>query len=158
LRDIKGIIFDFINQLYFNHIMGKLNTHFYDGKLNPRFLEIQKSIPNPLPLEQTYREIKALINTTFTDQPQRKKQALAIIKRLKNDRGKVANHDQKNKIHVDQLLPLVWTQVKEYDATAKLLFLEQLIEIRGGMCPQGRTTRLIQMIELPPDDQSNNDS
>lgn len=125
--------------------MRKLNTHFYDGQLNPRFLEIQKAIPNPLSLDQTFQEIINLINQ---QKPKQKQQATRIIQRLKADRGKPANHDQKNQIHVDQLLPLVWTRVKEYDHTGQSLFIEQLIEIQGGMCPQGRTARLLQMVEL----------
>jgi len=127
--------------------MGKLNTHFYDGHLQPRYQEIINAIPNPIPLETTYQEISDLIRTLHTS-PRTKHRAHQILNIIKNDRGKPANYDPKNQIHVDQLLPLVWTKVKEYDDSAKKLFVEQLGEIQGGLCPQGRTTRLIQMVEL----------
>ena len=129
--------------------MRKLNTHFYDGQLHPRFVEIQTIIKNPLSLDQTYKEIALLIDNKLKQKPKQRQQAMMILQRLQTDRGKSANHDQKNHIHVDQLLPLVWTCVKEYDESGQSLFLEQLIEIQGGMCPQGRTARLLQMVELP---------
>ena len=127
--------------------MRKLNTHFYDGQLHPRFLEIQSAILNPLSLDQSYVEIIQLIDTTLENTS--KQQATKIIQQLKTDRGKPANYDSKNQIHLDLLLPLVWTCVKEYDFSGKSLFLEQLIEMKGGMCPQGRVARLLQMVELP---------
>jgi hypothetical protein len=129
--------------------MRKLNTHFYDGQLQPRYQEIVNAITNPIPLETTYQEISVLIKTLPTS-PKTKQRAHQIINILKTDSGKPANFDSRNQIHVDQLLPLVWTRVKEYDDSAKRIFIEQLAEIQGGLCPQGRTTRLIQMVELQP--------
>lgn len=127
--------------------MRKLNTHFYDGQLHDLYQQIISLTPTPVSLETAYQEIIILINTLESAKVrQQTHQVLAI---LKNDRNKSANYDTANRINVDHLLPLVWTKVREYDTSAKLLFLEQLREMRGGLCAQGRTTRLIQMIEIP---------
>jgi hypothetical protein len=136
--------------------MNKLNTHFYDGKLKERYQEIQASIPQSeeLPtLEVCYKEIFQLIR----EQKAKKGQTAAgVLNKLKSQTGNPANHDTRSNIRVDDLLPLVWYHVRGYDQSAKRLFVEQIAEMRGGMCPQGRVTRLIQMVELLSPPKKNN--
>lgn len=127
--------------------MRKLDTHFYDGQLHDLYQQIISLTPTPISLETAYQEIAELINTSLS--PTTRQQTHQVLNILKNDRDKSANYDTANRINVDHLLPLVWTKVREYDTSGKLLFLEQLREMRGGLCAQGRTTRLIQMVEIP---------
>ncbi len=123
--------------------MKKLNTHYYDGKLHPRFIQLQESLKNTkLPtLNQCFIEINQLINSSKLSKSQ-KKIAINMLNKLKSKQG---NYDQKNNIHVHQLLPLIWSKVKNYDQSAQSIFLEQLIDINNGQCPQGRVARLIQL-------------
>jgi len=124
--------------------MKKLNTHFYDGQLTQRYNEIKKMLDKEcLTLNQCFNEIEELIEKSNLPLNQIKI-ANFMLNLLKNKNG---NYDSANKIHVHDLLPYVWTKVRDYDDSGKQLFLEQLIDIRGGTCPQGRVARLIQLVE-----------
>jgi hypothetical protein len=130
--------------------MKKLNTHHYDGQLYTLYQEIEGMVKDPIPsLETTYQEISELINTLLADNKKSRKETHNILNILRTSTGTPANYDSSNNINVDKLLPLVWTCVKKYDNSAKLIFLEQIQEMKNGLCPQGRTTRLIQLVETP---------
>ena len=60
------------------------------------------------------------------------------------------NYDDKNKIHTELLIPIIWNKVKKYDElTIYDIFVEQLSDIIiSGPCSQGRTTRLIQLLSI----------
>jgi len=59
------------------------------------------------------------------------------------------NYDDKNKIRVELLLPKVWENVKKGDESLHYLFYEQISDIvTAGPCSQGRTTRLIQFLNI----------
>lgn len=122
----------------------KLNTHYYDGKLNARFNSLKNSNNNEVvSLAVCWKEIKDLIKSRL--QKKRLEVALMIWKKMKSDVGRKANFDQKSRLRVRNVLPLVWTLVRKWDDSGKDLFLEQWIDIKGGMCPQGRIARLMQM-------------
>ncbi|MEX0596282.1 MAG: hypothetical protein WD512_07255, partial [Candidatus Paceibacterota bacterium] len=129
--------------------MKKLNTHHYDGQLHTLYREIEGMVKDPPSLETTYQEISELINSLLADDKKARKDTHNILNILRTSTGTSANYDGSNNINVDKLLPLVWACVKEYDNSAKIIFLEQIQEMRNGLCPQGRTTRLIQLVEIP---------
>jgi hypothetical protein len=129
--------------------MKKLNTHHYDGQLNTLYREIESMVKDPPSLETTYQEITELINTLLADNKKVRKDTQNILNILQTSTGTPANYDGSNNINVDKLLPLVWACVKDYDNSAKMIFLEQIQEMKNGLCPQGRTTRLIQLVEIP---------
>lgn len=124
----------------------KLDTHYYDGKIRWKFEQLvakQVGSINQLTLDQCEIEIKELIEQKLIGI----KKAIGL-KMLELLVGEIGNWDSSNQINVHELLPLVWNIVRNYDDSGKLLFLEQLCDINGGQCPQGRVTRLLQLIEL----------
>lgn len=121
----------------------KLNTHFYDGKLNARFEELRAKVLSPIDLEICWNEIHSLITSKLHGK--KMEIAMMIWNQLKRDVGSHANFDQKSNIRVESLLPLVWTLVRSWEDSGKSLFLEQWIDIERGMCPQGRVARLLQI-------------
>lgn len=126
--------------------MRKLNTHFYDGKLKEKYHKLKESFDHEeaLPLNQCWNEIQQLI-IKHTNK-KRRGQALFVLNKLK---GQAGNYDNANQIHVHELVPYAWTRIRKYDQSGQLLFLEQLIDITRGMCPQGRVTRILQVVEDP---------
>jgi len=132
----------------------KLNTHYYDGKLKERYQELQQdNLASSLSISETLEEIRTLIKEV--KHPQRVK-LYRMLQKLQHDNQ--GNYDAKNQIHVKDLLPLVWAHVKDYEVGAQMLFLEQILDIYRGPCPQGRTTRLLQCVEILPKSQKNDSS
>lgn len=124
--------------------MEKLNTHYYDGKIKQKYLTIKSSFnQQPLDLETSLHEIEELIGKNIKNE-KIKQQTLRMLNLFKGTSG---NYDRANDIDARELIRYVWTRVREYDSSGQQLFLEQLREIKNGTCPQGRTTRLIQLIE-----------
>ena len=117
--------------------MNKLNTHYYDGKLKERYRRLKDTTIPTLNFDDTIKEIENLV--------QKNARAMIIIYLLKSPNG---NYDSVNDIHIKELFPLVWQHVKTYDKMGKQLFIEQLLDIHNGNCPQGRTTRLLQCVEI----------
>jgi hypothetical protein len=115
--------------------MIKLNTHYYDGKLKERYSILKNTTVPELNFPDTIKEIEQLVKTN--------PRALQIVNLLKSPNG---NYDSSNNIHVKELLPLIWQHVKSFDESGKQLFIEQLVDIHNGKCPQGRTTRLLQCV------------
>lgn len=121
----------------------KLDTHYYDGKLKNRFAALQQKVTSHVSLDICWREIKELIDARL--RRNRHSVAMMIWNRLKADLESASNFDQRSGIRVEDVLPLVWTLVREWDDSGKDAFLEQWVDIKGGMCPQGRVARLLQM-------------
>jgi len=117
--------------------MQKLNTHHYDGRLKEKYKLLQEKTQTKLSFEDTLKEIRILVKGN--------NKALKMLNKLSQPNG---NYDSKNDIHVKDLLPLVWVHVKTYDKSAKRVFVEQIVDIFKGSCPQGRTTRLLQCVEI----------
>jgi len=58
-----------------------------------------------------------------------------------------SNFDSRNDIDVEELLPILWDKVKNQEDIHDT-FYEQLCDITGGSCSQGRSTRLFQFLFL----------
>jgi hypothetical protein len=120
-----------------------LDTHFYDGKLHTRFTLLKDELKDKdLPsIDLCKDSFLNLINISNLN-PKQKIIAINMTNLLfsKND------IDTTNNIAIYDLIPLVWFKVKDYDDSAKKLFLEQLIDINKGQCIQGRVARLIQLV------------
>ncbi len=113
------------------------NVHQYDGQLNEvvlsskfnsseEALECILQIPKKVPLSC---------------------KALEIFKQLVVDIGTEGNHDQDNHLRVEDLLYEIAYLLLEVGLTLHSQILEeQLLDMASGMCPQGRTTRLCQVI------------
>lgn len=59
-----------------------------------------------------------------------------------------SNYDPTNELYADDLLYLCAILLEKLDNTDEFLFIfnQQLIDMSTGMCPQGRTHRLFQII------------
>lgn len=123
----------------------KTDTHFYDYKLKDdynNFLNTDKKyLIQPINFDKTLEEILNKIktfpmnNTTIT--------AFKSLVLFNNDR--INNYDKSNEIKLEQLLPLTWRFVKNYDRSGFYLFIEQLADIFiNGKCAQGRNIRIYQ--------------
>ena len=97
-----------------------------------------KTLAAPPPFDECISEIRAA-GKDILDGSDRKK--LEKVLDLFISGGK-SNYDALNEIDAKELLCRVWRFVKKYED--KLFFFEQLIDILGGKCAQGRTMRLIQ--------------
>lgn len=125
------------------------NTHDYDGHLRQKWIQFLKERDEPLPtfdetLDQIFVELKNL-RQKYPEFKNGSNLVIIALRLLNEDRKR--NYDDKNDIHVEQLLPPVWENVNKYDDTGKFMFFEQIIDIvQCGYCSQGRTTRLIQFL------------
>lgn len=118
------------------------NTHFYDGKLK----ELVKHLDGdaPVDFDETIADIAQDSEDLEHPYINNVTKCLELFKR-----DKTGNKDNANNITVENLLPIVWDNVKKnYDDSGKIIFYEQLSDIvTSGPCAQGRTTRLIQFLE-----------
>jgi len=108
-------------------------THFYDGK----WMEIYQQIKTKYPSNISFRTACQQIVEQY-------QQTTHIINMMLID--KRGNYDPINELNLEDILPLTWEYIK--DTELKSLFIEQLLDIKNGPCPQGRTTRVFQILQL----------
>jgi hypothetical protein len=131
------------------------NTHDYDGKLREKWFEmrpmlIEKYLPNCFSFDDTIKQIEEWLDRKYFN-VKRIGRARRSIKILTTQRK--SNFDYKNDIDVHELLPILWDKVKNQEDIHDT-FYEQLCDITGGSCSQGRSTRLFQFLflfDLPTD-------
>ena len=122
-----------------------LETHSYDGYLGPLYHSIIKNnlTGQLLSFGQCLDLMDGWINDSKLNSHQ-KNLPKRVIELFKRDQNKNGNYDEKNQIHVEDLLPHVINIVKDFDNSAKECFLITFGEIiLLGSCPQGRVTRLL---------------
>ena len=125
------------------------DTHYYDTQLQNVFTT-KKKINNDEKITfiktigeiiKKTKESKELLNPLIFNTV--KKTIKLILIDVKN------NYDEVNKIRVELLLPKVWNNIKNKDISILLVFFEQMADIFiSGPCAQGRTTRLIQFLNI----------
>jgi len=125
------------------------NTHDYDGKLREKWFEmrpilIEKYLPNCLSFEDTIKQIEEWLDKKYFN-VKRIGRARRSIRILTSQRK--SNFDSRNDIDVEELLPILWDKVKNQEDIHDT-FYEQLCDITGGSCSQGRSTRLFQFLFL----------
>jgi hypothetical protein len=125
------------------------NTHAYDGKLRDKWFEIrpmliEKYLPNCLSFDETIKQIEEWLEKKYYN-VKRIGRARRSIKILTSQRK--SNFDSRNEIDVEELLPILWDKVKNQEDIHDT-FYEQLCDITGGSCSQGRSTRLFQFLFL----------
>jgi hypothetical protein len=125
------------------------NTHDYDGKLRDKWFQmrpmlVEKYLPNCLSFDDTIKEIEQWLNKKYYN-VKRIGRARRSIDILTSQRR--SNFDSRNDIDVEELLPILWNQVKNQEDIHNT-FYEQLCDITGGSCSQGRSTRLFQFLFL----------
>ncbi|CAF1002941.1 unnamed protein product [Rotaria sordida] len=125
------------------------NTHDYDGKLRQKWFEmrpilIEKYLPNCLSFDDTIKDIEQWLDKKYYNIKRigRARRSLRIL--ISN---RHSNFDSRNDIDVEELLPILWDKVKNQEDIHDT-FYEQLCDITGGSCSQGRSTRLFQFLFL----------
>lgn len=74
-------------------------------------------------------------------------QATQLLNVLINDVGTLANQDPTNRLSVDHLLYEIHYLITEKGlALDQQIMEEQFLDLQTGMCPLGRTSRLLQII------------
>lgn len=119
-----------------------INTHYYDGQLRDIYAKlIAKDTSIPPSYQNTLDEIWQVAKNLFTNDADLKKikEVLRVV-----HLGSKSNYDPRNDINFEDLLPRTWVHVKKYDPAEQYMFFEQLTDILGGKCAQGRTTRIMQ--------------
>ena len=133
-----------------------LNTHDYDGKWLENYIKIKNSYKDKdiMSFDETITDIeKELSNFCGKIKDNLLVQFNSyhphIIRCITLLKSKQGNNDSANKVSVEDILPYVWTNIKQFDPDGQFVFYEQLSDIiTSGSCPQGRTTRLFQLMDL----------
>lgn len=114
-----------------------INTHDYDGKLDT---ELIGDLPTNLPVDEKVGFIQSILNDEIKNNPR----ALNSYNVILSGNG---NYDNANKLDA---LDLLWLCCKhaENNKDFKEILIESLADIQFGICSQGRTTRLFQILLL----------
>ncbi|MEO6068782.1 MAG: hypothetical protein ABIQ41_12480 [Gemmatimonadales bacterium] len=114
-----------------------MNAHAYDGKLSLTLLPIIE-----LTLEEKRLRGLELIEAVKTKNIN--PIAISFLRRIVKAIGTAANKDNSNNLCADDLICLCWYHRENSDFLAELEI--QLLDMRTGFCPQGRTHRLFQIL------------
>lgn len=130
--------------------MSQLDLHFYDGKIN--------TVPH-LTSEYDIHKLELGYNKLLPMVPQDKQNIINNLNIIMNDYRRFgkskqcSNYDPSNDCYACELLAIcfdiLFEQKHETEEDFKgliKLFLEQIDDMSTGICPPGRTTRLIQFI------------
>lgn len=124
-----------------NHVK-LLDTHTYDGKLNVSLLPDLECV-KLLSLEEKqnlgWQLVKAMKKVEGLNP-----QALHYLTGVVSSMGTPANLDPTNMLVADDLICLCWAYRKNHEFM--IVLQEQLIDMKTGFCPQGRTHRLFQTL------------
>lgn len=136
----------------------KTDTHFYDGKLQHLTASHADAIERAacVSKEQKQRVFAVLqrILDARSDATLHAKRCLSVVCDTFARYGRVAtgantNWDERNGLHADDLLYLVAKHIHQHPAQeddVMMLLCAQLHDMRTGLCPQGRTTRFMQVL------------
>jgi hypothetical protein len=119
------------------------DTHTYDGKLVFNTCTDLISIAQTLSLDQKRekgRDIRTIADPLFDPM------ALHYLDVIINDIGTADNIDTTNNLVADDLLCLCWEYRNNSDFMKELEL--QLLDMNTGFCPQGKTHRLFQILEI----------
>ena len=118
------------------------NVHGYEYLIKEKYEQcLDKDLTSCQSFEQCIDQMIEMIKNAQCD-IKLKNEALISIELIKTKNQN--NHDQTNSIHIESLLPRVWNIIQNYEDSGKLVFIEQLADILGGTCAQGRSIRLVQ--------------
>lgn len=128
----------------------QLNVHEYDGKLGESYLELvnwdTEHLQPAQPFEEAMKEVSEFVIGNTSEKE------MSSIKNLLNmlSTQHKSNFDSSNKIDFEDIMPRVWRFYRLVDdPDDKLVFAQQIADIRKGTCPQGRAgARLYQLYFL----------
>lgn len=131
--------------------MQKLNTHHYDGKLTETVklhineITAASLCPSEIKLA-AFSDLKDRLNTLHMSLIANNMFDCIVSSYENKGRNSPANYDPTNNLHADDLLYMCCTRVDIYGDDFCNILIEQLEGMSTGNCPQGRTTRLFQVI------------
>ena len=126
--------------------MALQNTHYYDGQLINRKQELAPKLDQ---LHRLSAKKKSKLVLRLQHKLEQKLDRIAQIHLdlIINSIGTQSNYDPTNDLNADDLLYLCAFEIVKADNTEfGELFIEQLIDLQTGNCPQGRTHRLFQLL------------
>lgn len=132
------------------------DVHFFDGKMSEMIkivegdLERASNIPNNVKLE-AFNELEEKLLTKKNYGSVERNCYDAIVNSFM---GKDSNNkDDKNCLEASSLLYLLYEEIVVKDSDDHLeILISQLKDMNTGLCPQGRTTRLLQILLMLRDD------
>ena len=111
-------------------------SHDYDSQWRSIYIDIRdKHAFQTIPLDDLVDEINRTLNHPMINQ-------VSVL--LVNT--PIQNYDPINNVDFVELLSLTWRLVVGSDLIE--LFKEQYLDILNGTCPQGRTTRIFQILAV----------
>ena len=124
--------------------MRLLNTHYYDGKLVENYKMILDTSPER---EAKIISFKQLKDDLIVHSPKQfVSRAVRVVDLIQSSIGNGPNFDRTNDVYADDILYQI-CQRRTIDLLP--LLAEQLNDIlASGSCPQGRCTRLFQILRL----------
>lgn len=127
--------------------VASLDTHFYDKDIRPAVDPFRPLIAR-LPARTAERQrIFAVLRSLITPLSPR---ALFWLNRIIADDHKPPNYEPQGDYYADDMLHLAGIAVLEKQLSLSLL-VEQLEDIQGGRCQQGRAHRLFQLVRYITD-------
>ena len=126
---------------------GAVNTHFFDGKIHyamekiAPFIEVASKVSAVVKLRE-FQQFKRRLTVPAAIR------SYTIIVRDFEGAGRTVvsgNWDSTNRLYACDLLYAIVMNSSKSDELVSLLE-SQLVDMQTGMCPQGRTTRLVQCL------------
>ena len=123
------------------------NTHAYDGALKTRNDFVSKFSPTPRTTEEQV-DAFAELQEKFAEHKVANEHGRRCLEVMCNTGRTSANYDPSNGLYVDDLLYEIYLLSKDPENEDLFdLLASQLEDMRTGFCPQGRTTRLFQVVD-----------
>lgn len=131
------------------------SAHFYDGKLETSIASIKDRLDEVQMITPTEKSRVFSELATIIESPLARKSLRVIIsdfqRYAQTTHPANQNYDSKNRLFACDLLYLVYHKIqsiadKKERSVFTLLVVEQLQDMLTGICAQGRTTRLLQLL------------
>lgn len=124
------------------------DTHFYDGRLGPIKATIEQDLIQAS--QKTFGEKLCLFQVLRSRLPKEAHRNFDVIVQdfIRTGRAPGPNYDPSNDLYADDLLYLCGKLALDLDWNAGIveLIASQLVEMSSGICAQGRTHRLLQIL------------
>lgn len=123
----------------------KLNTHYYDGKLENTIESYKDEMNLLIDCEEKILFSINYLSEVCIQKGCTQKSKLSLYK-IKNDRK--GNIDNVNNLNAEILMYMIYKRIIDSDNDEYFELLNsQLDEMTSGLCPQGRCIRLLQILK-----------
>jgi len=112
------------------------NVHQYDGKLRDDYIKLRT-------IDDKYLKTDIAFSQCLDEMEKFNSHIISKIRLTPND-----NYDSINDIDFSELCPRVWKFNRLLEESDNRVFFEQIDDMKTGLCPQGRTTRMFQIYNI----------